>query len=42
MRYMRWSWPDYEATPVYVRRFVTDLMMIKLRCEAERAERRNQ
>lgn len=36
MREMGWSWADLEATPAYVRRFCTDLMSIRRRCEAQR------
>ena len=36
------SWRDLEETPVYVRRFCLDLLAIKRRCMAERANRPNQ
>jgi hypothetical protein len=35
MHEMGWSWEQLEATPVYVRQFTWDLMMV--RREAERA-----
>lgn len=35
MREMGWSWADLEATPIYVRRYVWDLMVA--RREAQRA-----
>lgn len=34
-----WSWREYQETPLYVRRFCWDLMVIKRRCLAERANR---
>jgi hypothetical protein len=35
---MRWSWKQlHEETPPYVRRYCTDLMLIKLRIQAEKA-----
>lgn len=39
MRDMGWSWPDLEAAPPYVRRYCMDLMIIRRRVEAERADR---
>jgi hypothetical protein len=30
MQGMDWSWPELEATPMYVRRFCWDLHQIKL------------
>jgi hypothetical protein len=39
MREMGWSWPDLEATPVYVRRFCTDLLWIRRQAEADDAEK---
>ena len=40
MREMAWSWTEMERTPPYVRKFCTDLMVIRRRCEAERAKRK--
>ena len=34
------SWRDLQETPAYVRRFCLDLIGIKRRCAAERANRR--
>ena len=40
MHYMRWSWRQLdEETPPYVRKYCTDLMLVKLRVAAEQAER---
>jgi hypothetical protein len=39
MEHMGWSWPDLEATPLYVRRFCLDIAGIRKRCEAERQRR---
>lgn len=36
---MGWSWEDMEHTPPYVKRFCTDLLMIRRRIQAEAAER---
>ena len=37
---MGWSWREmHEETPPYVRRFCTDLLMIKRRIHNEMAER---
>lgn len=30
MKYMRWSWEQLEATPLYVRRFTWDLMQAEI------------
>lgn len=38
MREMGWSWPELDATPVYVRRYCLDLMNIRRRNEAQRAK----
>ena len=27
MRYMRWGWLEYEATPLYVRDFIVEQML---------------
>ncbi|MEV8523128.1 hypothetical protein AB0451_03070 [Streptomyces sp. NPDC052000] len=37
MREMGWSWRDLEATPIYVRRYVWDLILA--RRQAEQASR---
>ncbi|MFE4867734.1 hypothetical protein [Streptomyces sp. NPDC056682] len=37
MREMGWSWRDLEATPIYVRRYVWDLILT--RRQAEQASR---
>ena len=34
-----WSWREMQETPVYVHAFTWDLLLIKRRCMAERAER---
>jgi len=39
MRFMGWSWPDLEATPLYVRRYCWDLMQARLEAEAAAHER---
>lgn len=36
---LAWSWRDMEETPPYVQRFAWDLLNIKRRCMAEKAER---
>jgi len=36
---LAWSWREMQETPAYVQRFCWDLLMIKRRCMAERAER---
>jgi hypothetical protein len=36
---MGWSWPELEATPMYVRRFSFDLLNIRRKCDAERQRR---
>lgn len=36
---MRWSWPELDDTPEYVRRYCWDLMQIKLQAEADARER---
>lgn len=33
---MGWSWPDFEAAPPYVRRYCTDMMIIRRRVAAEK------
>jgi hypothetical protein len=35
MREMGWSWDDLEATPMYVRRFCSDLLWLRRQAEAE-------
>ena len=35
------GWRDLQEMPVYVRRFCWDLLLIKRRCIAERANRQN-
>lgn len=32
---MNWSWPELQATPVYVRRFCWDLLNIRREAESE-------
>lgn len=36
---MGWSWADLRATPAYVRRFCWDILAIRLRVQADNAER---
>ena len=38
MHEMGWSWSDFEATPMYVRRFCLDLISIRRRVAAQKAE----
>jgi hypothetical protein len=36
---MRWSWTDYEACPLYVRRVFWDLLQAKWQAEHDHADR---
>lgn len=40
MREMGWTFRELQETPVYVRRFCTDCMVIRRQAEARRANRR--
>jgi hypothetical protein len=37
MREYGWSWPEYAATPLYVRRVCWDLMVARREAEQQRA-----
>lgn len=36
---MKWSWDEFQAAPLYVRRFTLDLISIRRRVAAERDNR---
>lgn len=38
MREMRWTWEDYENTPVFVRQFCWDFIMRKRRVHNRQVE----
>jgi hypothetical protein len=40
MREMRWSWPDLQATPAYVKRYTWDLIQIRRNAESDAARRK--
>jgi hypothetical protein len=40
MEGMGWSWDDLVATPLYVRRYCWDLLLIRRQADAQRAEDR--
>jgi hypothetical protein len=42
MREMGWTFADLMATPAYVTRYCTDLMLIRRQAEADQAERQQQ
>lgn len=39
---MGWSWTDYDACPMYVRRFCWDLLQARRKAEQDAQERANQ
>ena len=39
MHEMKWTWPDLQATPPYVRRFTWDLLQARRQAEADANER---
>jgi hypothetical protein len=41
MHEMTWSWDEFQATPLYVRRYCLDLISIRRRVAAEKADQRN-